>query len=242
LYIADFGNNVIRKVTSSGIISTIAGTGRVHGYIGDGGPATDALLNQPRGIAVDGSGNIYIADMGNHTVRKITSSGILIRVAGTIGMANYSGDGGPATAAELSFPEGLALDANGNLYIADEGNNRIRKVTPTGTISTVVGKGTAGYSGDGGAAIAAELSGPADVKVDGDGNLYIADDINNRIRKVTTAGTISTLAGCGLAPYGGDGGAAILAKIFSPSGIAIDANGNVYIADYGNNRIRKVSK
>ena len=159
------------------------------------------------------------------------------------GTAGHSGDGGPATSAELSYPSGVAVDTAGNIYIADSTNNRIRKVAAsTGDISTVAGNGTAGYSGDGGAATSAELSNPIGVVVDAAGNIYIADEVNNRIREVTAStGIITTVAGDGTRGYSGDGGAATSAELYYPFGVSVDAAGNIYIADYGNARVRKVT-
>ena len=241
LYVFDC-NNLIRKVTSSGTISTIAGTGLLGCYNGNGGAATAADLSGPFGIAVDGSGNIYIVEGGNFCfcINKVTPSGTISTIAGgdTIG---YSGDDGAATAAGLWYPFGVAVDGIGNVYIADGGNNRIRKVNPLGIISTIAGSGTRGYSGDGGPATAAALYTPQGVAVDGSGNVYIADAFNNRIRKVTPSGRISTIAGNGILGYSGDGGAAISAEFETPSSVAVDGRGNVYIADVGNNRIRIVT-
>ncbi len=177
------------------VITTIAGNGTA-GYSGDGGAATAAELAYPEGLALDGSGNIYIADNLNNRIRKLTPSGIISTIAGN-GTAGYSGDGGPATAAELYQPTGLVVDWSGNIYIADLYNNRVRMVTPSGTISTIAGNGTAGYSGDGGDATAAELNWPSCVAVDGSGNVYIGDENNSCVRMVTPSGTISTFAGNG---------------------------------------------
>ena len=238
LYIADYGSNHIRKVTPSGIISTVAGNG-TGGYSGDGGAATAAELHYPTGVTVDASGNLYIADLLNNVIRKVTPSGIISTAAGN-GTGGYLGDGTAATAAELNAPFGVAVDASGNFYIADRGNYRIRKVAPSGIISTVAGNGTGGYWGDGGAATAAQLYGPSGVAVDATGNLYIADGGNQRIRKVTPSGTIGTVAGNGTWGYSGDGGAATAAGLYYPNGVAVDASGNLYIADEINNAIRKV--
>ena len=292
LYIAE--GSYILKVTTSGIISTVAGSGR-PGYSGDGGPAASAQLSTPFGVAVDGSGNLYIADTGNDRIRKVdASTGNISTVAG-VGTNGFSGDGGAATSAQFSAPVGVAVDGSGNLYIADSGgNSRIRKVTvstgnistvagggaslgdggaatsarlisprdvavdgsgniyiptggrirkvtaSTGNISTVAGTGTGGFSGDGGAATSARLR-PNNVAVDGSGNIYISSSSNHRIRKVTAStGNISTVAGSGTA-YSGDGAAAASAHLHDPVGVAVDGSGNLYIADRGNERIRKVT-
>jgi len=239
LYFADEYNNVIRKVSPSGTISTVAGNG-VAGYSGDGGAATSANLNDPIGVAVDGSGNLFIGEPGNNVIRKVSPSGTISTVAGN-GSGGYSGDGGAATSAILNGPCGIAIDGSGNIYFADENNNVIRKVSPSGTISTVAGNGSMGYSGDGGAATLASLYAPVGVAVDSSGNLYIGDQVNNIIRKVSPSGTISTVAGNGSSSYSGDGGAATSASLANPVGVAVDGSGNLYIADYFNNRIRKVS-
>ncbi len=249
LYIADGRNNRIRKVTAStGFISTVAGT--TQGFGGDNGPATAtaAKLNGPRGVAVDGSGNIYIADTSNHRIRKLTATTTgfdISTVAGT-GTKGLSGDGGAATSATLDLPYGVAVDGSGNIYIAGIDNHRIRKVDTSATpwtISRVAGTEAkiSGYYGDGGAATAAWLNGPVGVAVDGSGNIYIADRNNERIRKVdATTGEISTVAGTGTPGYNGDGCRATTAQLSSPYGVAVDASGNVYIADGANNRIRKI--
>ena len=237
VYIADTDNVRIRKVDSTGTITTIAGTGE-SGFSGDGGPAIQAALNYPRGVAVDGAGNVYIADIGNHRIRKVDSAGVISTVAGS---GSFVGDGGPATAARLNRPSGVAVDSAGNVYIADSWNVRIRKVDSTGTITTIAGTGEWGFSGDGGPATAARLNRPYGVAVDSAGNLYIADTENVRIRKVDSAGVISTVAGTGeFGGFGGDGGPAIQADLDSPSGVAVDGAGNLFIADTYNNRIRKV--
>jgi len=235
VYIVDSGHNVVRKV-ADGLITTVAGTG-TPGYSGDNGAATSATLNAPAGVAVDSAGNLYISDSGNSVVRKV-AGGIIATVAGS-GVANYSGDGAAATSATLNGPSGIVLDAAGNLYIADTGNNRVRIVS-NGVISTLAGNGAGAYSGDGLSATTASLFGPTDVKVDPAGNLFIADQQNNRIRMVT-GGTISTVAGNGAATFGGDSGPATSAQLNAPSGIALDSAGNLIIADTGNNVIRKVS-
>ncbi len=221
------------------IITTVAGNG-TGAYAGDGGQASVAELYQPYGVAFDGAGNMYIADNENNRIRKVTTAGIITTVAGT-GAQGYSGDGGQATAAELYTPTGIALDAAGNLYIVDEDNFVIRKVTTAGIITTVAGNNAGGYSGDGGQATAAEILRPYGMTVDAAGNLYIADTQNNRVRKVNTSGIITTIAGTGTGAYGGDGGQASSADLYSPSGVIFDATGNLYIADTQNNCIRKVN-
>ncbi len=236
LYIADVNDNVIRKVDLAGIVTTVAGTGE-QGFAGDGGPATSALLDSPAGVAVDAAGNIYIADTHNQRVRKV-SNGTITTIAGT-GTAGFSGDGGVATSAQLSNPTALAVDANGNLYIADTDNHRIRKISGT-TITTVAGNSEQGFSGDGGAATDAEIDSPNGLAVDTAGNIYIADTHNQRIRKVSN-GTIATIAGNGSKSYGGDGGAATSALLDRPRGLSVDAQGNIYIADSDNNRIRLIA-
>ena len=238
LYIADTNNNVIRKVATSGTITTFAGNG-TPGYSGDNGPRTSAELNSPYGIAVDGTGNVYIADSGNNVIRKVATSGTITTFAGN-GTPGYSGDNGPATAAELNNPYGLALDTAGNLYIADWNNFVIRKVIASGTISTIAGNGTPGSSGDNGPATSAELDYPEGLAVDSAGDLYIADWGGNRVRLVSSGGTITTFAGNGNAGFGGDGGPAASAEVNGPSGVALDSAGNVYVADSGNYRLRKV--
>ncbi len=239
VYIADEGSNRIRKVNTAGIISTIAGNGK-QGFNGDGGPATSASLYEPSGVAVDPAGNVYIADAGNLRIRKVDTAGTITTIAGN-GKEGFSGDGGPAPSAELTFPVEVAVDPAGNVYIADEGSNRIRKVNTAGTISTIAGNGKDGFNGDGGPATSASLNDPRGVAVDAAGNVYISDRGNNRIRKVDTAGIISTIAGNDKEGFSGDGGLAISASLSAPREVAVDAAGNVYISDAGNFRIRKVN-
>ena len=185
-----------------GTITTAAGDGAAS-YSGDGGAATSAELNFPYGVAVDSSGNIYIADTDNHRIRKVTPGGTITTVAGN-GVQGYSGDGGPATSADLNYPNGVAVDGSGNLYIADTNNVRVRKVTAGGIITTVAGNGAQGFAGDNGAATSAELSSQSRVAVDSFGNVYIADIDNSRIRKVSSSGVITTVAGNGTWGFAGD--------------------------------------
>jgi sugar lactone lactonase YvrE len=243
VYFAERDNYRVRRISAAtGVISTIAGTG-ISGFSGDGGAATSAQLSEPFGVAVDGSGNIYIVDTGNNRIRKITAAtGFISTIAGS-DTATFSGDGGLATAARIDIPLGLALDGSGNIYLSEPFENRIRKITAaTGFISTIAGNGTYGFSGDGAAATAAELHEPDDVAVDGSGNVYIGDHSNQRIRKITAStGVISTIAGTGVGGFSGDGEAAKAAQLNFPEGVAVDALGNVYIADSYNERIRKIT-
>lgn len=238
LYFSDYNNHRIRKITTDGKISTVAGIGA--GYSGDNGPAVSARLNCPREVAVDGAGAVYVTDAANHRVRKITTDGTISTVAGT-GTAGYSGDGGPATAARLNYPLGVTVDSEGVLYISDHSNNRVRKVTTDGTISTVAGTGTAGFKGDDGPALSAQLNRPYAVAVNEAGVLFITDGNNHRVRKVSVDGTITTVAGTGTAGYGGDGGPATSAQFNLPLGVAVDSSGNLYISDYNNHRVRRVT-
>ncbi len=297
VYIADADNNVIRKVSPSGVISTIAGY-PAGGFSGDGGLAVYAGLSRPNCVVIDPMHNIYISDADNQRIRKIDTAGVIHTIVGN-GTPGFTGDGGAATAAEINYPGGIALDKYGNLYITDEYNNRIRKVDTAGIITTFagsgstgypgdeefadtaaigfpfgiavdtagnvfcsltldnriikitpsriitsvagVGGGTGGFGGDGGPATAAQFDNPWGIALDVFGNLYIADNANERIRMVNTAGNIATVAGNGSSGFSGDGGLATLAKIKDPAGVHIDAMGNMYIADYNNHRVRKVN-
>jgi len=217
------------------MITTIAGNGNT-GETGNGAVATSATLTGPNSIAVDSAGNVFIADYTGNTIRKITASTGKISVVAGTGTAGYTGDGAAATSAELNGPNGIGLDGAGNLYVADYTNNSIRKVDAvTGIITTVAGTGTSGFSGDGGLATSANLFTPAGaIGFDSAGNLYFADLGNNRLRSVSfSTGIISTVAGNGSSTDSGDHGAATAAGIESPSGVAIDASGNLYTGEWG---------
>jgi trimeric autotransporter adhesin len=245
LYFTSDESFCIRLVTvSTGTITTVAGEcDTPAAYKGDGGPATSARLSYPQGVAVDSFGNIYIADKNNNCIRMVTkSTGVINTVAGG-GDFYRIGDGGQATSAYIEFPYGVAVDASGNIYISQPYNNRIRMVTKsTGVITTVAGTGKTGYSGDGGLATSATFNRPHGVAVDASGNIYIADEFGNYIRMVTqSTGVIMTLAGDGNSSYSGDGGLSISASLNRPVGVALDASGNIFIADSSNNRVRMLT-
>jgi uncharacterized protein (TIGR03437 family) len=239
LYIADEFNHRIRKVTPDGTITTVAGTG-TPGFSGDGGSAVAAQLDDPHDVKMDAAGNLYIADSINQRVREVSPAGIISTIAGN-GTAAFSGDGGKATAAALNMPLSIALDATGNLYISDSVNQRVRKVAPNGTISTAAGNGQTGFAGDAGPAVNAALNGPSGLSVDAQGNVYVADVVNNRIREISTGGIINTVAGNGIQRFSGDGGPAVAASLDTPGDVAVDGMGNVWIADTNSARIRVVS-
>ena len=235
----------IRKVDTNGIITTVAGGGNPPDGLGDGGPATEAQLNYPYGMAMDERGNLYVADTMSHRIRKIDTNGIITTVAGSGSIGAYGGgfrgDGGSATEALLLKPLGVAVDVQGNLYIADAGNSRIRKVDTNGIITTIAGGGNPPDGlGDGGPATGARLDRPQDVAVDSEGNVYIVDCFNQRIRKIDTSGIITSVAGNGIRGYSGDGGPATQAQLNYPNDVAVDAEDNLYFADGFNYRIRKV--
>jgi sugar lactone lactonase YvrE len=238
VYIDDYGNKRIRKVSINGVITTVAGTG-VAGNTGNGSVGTSAKVS-PHSVAVDKHGNIYMSDASYSVVRKVDAvSNIITTIAGN-GIWGYTGNGSPAIYAQLHTPLGLAFDNMGNLYIADAGNHAIRMVDTAGIISTVAGMDSAGYSGDGGLADTARLDSPVAVAVDPMGNIYISDYGNNVIRKVSD-GIITTFAGTqGVYGFLGDGGLAALAQLFYPEGLAVDTFGNLFIADANNNVIREV--
>lgn len=237
LYIADTFNHVVRKVSPLGVITTIAGTGEA-GFNGDGVPATSAMLNGPIGVDVDGQGNVYIAENSGSRVRRVDPSGIITTVAGT-GEPGYSGDGGPATAAQISYPTSVEVDDQGNVYVGSPSDQVVRKVDPSGIITTVAGTGQGGFSGDGGPATAAQFNGPFDLALDDAGNLFIADSGNGRVRKVAPSGIITTVAGTGEPGEGGDGGPATSAQLL-PLGLEVQGSGILFISDNNSSAIRRV--
>jgi uncharacterized protein (TIGR03437 family) len=276
LYIADGLNNRVRKV-SGGVITTVAGNGTA-GFTGDNASATSAELNNPTGVAVDSSGNLYIADSGNNVVRKV-ANGTITTFAGSNSVgAGYSGDTGTATGAQLNNPVGVAVDASGNVYIADAGNNVVRQVysgniitaavgfthpdgvavdssgnlyvadtvarrivkLSGGVYTTLAGNGNGAFGGDDGPGTQAALNAPMGLAVDASGNVYIADTLNGRIRKLTPSGTITTIAGTGALYFSGDQGPATQAAMYFPRGVAVDPSGNIYIADTANSVVRQL--
>lgn len=239
VYIADSLNRRVRRVSPDGGIATFAGGGSSAYGIGDNGPATAAFLHGPQRVAVDASGNVYIAEYNGNRIRKVTPGGTITTIAGT-GQSGYSGDNGPAVRATLSGPNGMAVDAAGNLYFADTENNVVRRLSASGIISTVAGTGIGGYTGDNGPAVKATLRSPFGVALDQAGNLYIADSGNYVIRRVDVYGTIQTVAGTGNAGLNGDGGPATQATFTVPRDLAFDAAGNLYVADSFNDRVRVV--
>ncbi len=238
LYIADRENNRVRKIDSKGIITTVAGNGTA-GFSGDGGPATKASISLPSGVVTDSKGNLYLSDRSNNRIRKVDSQGKISTYAGN-GNEGYFGDNGPALKATLDKPFGLAMDPKDNLYIADRGNNRIRKVTPNGIITTAGGDGGFYFIGDNGPAYRASFAGPTGVALDSKGNLYIADNYNNRIRVIDNLGMIRTFAGTGTQEYNGDSEVARETNLRKPFAIAIDQNDNLIIADRSHYRIRRI--
>ena len=238
LYVGDVGEHRVYKITPAGIPTVIAGSPLGAGFNGDDKPATTAQLNEPSAVVLDGAGNIYIADQYNRRIRRVTPDGVIHVIAGTF----EGGDGGPAGLATMYYPSDLALDANGNLFIADSGTHVIRKVTPGGSITTVAGNGQRGFQGDGGIATAASFYAPDGVAADNAGSLYIGDTSNQRVRRVDSSGKVTTIAGTGTAGFAGDGSSsAALAQLNFVRGVAVDQAGGVYIADTSNNRIRKIS-
>ena len=238
MYVSDSYAQRIRKIATTGLIGTYAGTG-IAGYTGDKGPAASAKIYFPIGMTLDAAGDLVFADYGNNVVRKIDLTGTITTIAGD-GVAGYSGDGGPATQASMNGPIGLVYDSAGNLYISDRNNNVVRQVNTSGIISTFAGNGTAGYCGDGGPASSACLNGPRGLVFDSSRNLYIVDGFNHRVRKVDSTGTINLVAGTGKNAFTGDGGPAIDAAIGNPAGISFNS-GLIYISNSGSSRVRSVT-
>jgi prepilin-type N-terminal cleavage/methylation domain-containing protein len=230
IYIADFSNHRIRKITAGGTVSTLAGSGGTGFADGTG---TSAVFNYPHGVAVDTSGNVYVADQSNQRIRKITAGGVVTTLAGSGGQGFADGTG---TSAAFNYPAGITVDASGNVYVADTNNYRIRKITSSGVVTTLAGSGVSGFAD--GTGIAAQFFNPTGVAVDSSGNVYVADAQNNRIRKITSSGVVTTLAGSGAAGFADGTGTA--AQFNSPGGVAVDALGTVYVADLSNQRIRKI--
>ena len=240
IYIADAGNGRIRMVNTNGIISTYAGAG-TPGFSGDNGPALNAQFASLSFLSIDNNGNLYITDNDNNRIRKInTTTGIITTIVGS-GAQGHSGDGGPATNAKIAGVLGLTVDLNGNLYFTEQDNQYIRKVSANGTITTIAGNGSAGHSGDGGAAINASFNNPSGLAIDAEGNMYISELFSQCVRKISNTGIISTIAGDGNAAFGGDGTIATSASLYGPQDVTVDGKGNLYISDYFNNRIRFVT-
>jgi sugar lactone lactonase YvrE len=254
LYIADSKNNRVRIVTKDGLINTFAGNGQISngggpGNYNDNGPATNGLLHLPSGVAVDKSGNVYIADTADNTIRQVTTDGIIHTYAGT-SYPEFLGDSGTPANAGFYGPQDVAIDANGNIYVADTQNARVRQINPsTGLITTYAGGGTTtqttpkgvAANGDNGAATSAFLRAPMSIAIDSSGNLYLVENAISDIRKVDTKGIITTVAGTGTSGFGGDGSSATSALMNSPTGIALDSSGNLYVADSVNMRVRKIA-
>jgi sugar lactone lactonase YvrE len=244
LYISDCDEDVVFRLGASGKLTVVAGN-LTPGYSGDGGRATNAQLYCPLGLAFDAKDDLYVTDdHGTDRVRMIDPRGIISTIAGSgtpeLDAGGYSGDGGPAIRAHLQMPVGIATDIHGNLYISDRDNSVIRKVTADGTITTIAGTGQAGYSGDGGAATAAELDGPIGIVVDAQGNVYIADSNNGRVRKIDTGGIITTIAGIGQTGSTSEGGPGPETALADPEWLALDAASNLYISETGGNRVWKI--
>lgn len=238
VYVTIAFGDVLRKVTST-LVTTVAGTDHPT-YVGDGGPAIAAQLSTPQGVAVDTSGNLYIADYGNSRIREVSTDGVITTIAGN-GTSGFSGDGGLATSAQLAGPASLAVSSKGELFISEYLNNRVRKVSPDGVISTFAGTARCCDLGDGGPAIEAIVPMPHGIALDSAENVYVAEWPDSRIRKVTPGGIISTVSGTGTRGFSGDGGPAIEAQLNDPWGVAVDGYGNIYVADNQNLRIRKIS-
>ncbi|MEI9918392.1 MAG: hypothetical protein WDO14_06260 [Bacteroidota bacterium] len=239
VYISDTGNNVIRKVNANGEIETIIGNG-AQGSSGDNGPASEALIYSPNGIAFDISGNMFFTDTQNHTIRKVSTTGEITTIAGTPGEAGYSGDEGNASSAKLNTPTGITVAKDGTIYFCDN-NSVVRRIPISGIITTIAGNGQQGYSGDGGKATDAMLLAPKSIAIGNDGSILIADSGNNRIRRVSPETQfIDTIAGTGVAGHTGDFGYAISATLSNPQGIVVAGNGYIYVAESGSSVVRLI--
>lgn len=238
LYIADTDNHCLRRVDPDGWIRTVAGKG-FSGYAGDGGLAEGALLAWPQDLAVGGDGSLYVADTGNHRIRKVSPDGQIATLAGT-GDCGYGGDGGTAGCAVLARPRGVFVAPDGSVYVGDTENHRVRRVEADGTITTVAGSGIQGYRGDGDLAVRAALAWPRGVVVAAGGWIYVADCGNSVIRRVGPDGVVHTVAGTGREGYGGDGGPANEAALADPHGLFLAADGSLYVGEPRNHRVRKV--
>ena len=241
VYVNDLGNHRVRKIAAgTGIITTVAGSGSAVSF-GDGGPATSAGMFIPIRCAVDSGGNLYIVDQGAFVIRKVTPAGVITTFAGISNSQGFSGDNGPAAAAQMNNPTAASFDAAGNLYVSDQFNHRIRKIDTNGIITTFAGNGTGAFAGDNGPATSASLNYPGETAMDSTGNFFIVDSANQVLRKVTPAGIISTVAGIpGAAGIGGDGGPPTSAQFNNPFALALDPLGNLYVGDINNDRVRKI--
>ncbi|TKC82919.1 hypothetical protein FAZ69_24755 [Trinickia terrae] len=232
VYVGDWGNSLIRKITPAGVVSTLAGSAGVAGSAD--GTGTAATFNKPEGVAVDASGNVYVGDRSNNEIRVITPAGVVSTLAGSTTSGSANGTG---SAASFNTPSGVAVDTSGNVYVADAFNNEIRKITSAGVVSTLAGSTTSGSTD--GTGSAASFKTPYGVAVDSSGNVYVADTFNNEIRKITSAGVVSTLAGS--TTSGSADGTGSAASFNHPYDVALDGSGNIYVADGGNNEIRKIT-
>ncbi len=243
LLVADHHNGCIRRITATGVISSIVGRCGHEGFSGDGGPATKAMLNDPIGIAQDPAGNLYIADEQNHRLRRVGRDGIITTVAGGGNLhIEQAPDGTLGTKVWLRHPSYLAIDPAGNVYMSDFWANVVIRISPAGRITHVAGSGAKGFSGDGGPATRARLDFPTGLALTKSGDLYVSDSLNNRIRLVSREGIITTVAGAGPTGFSGDGGAATKARMNAPSGIALGPRGTLFITDQGNNVVRVLSR
>ncbi|GAA4469330.1 hypothetical protein GCM10023093_28580 [Nemorincola caseinilytica] len=241
IYVAQYHGCVVRRISPDGTNTIVAGN-KICGYNRDGKPATATWMGNPNGVTIDGNGNMYIADEMNQVVLKVTPDGYMVTYAGTSGLKGYSGDRGSALVARLNMPYGLAAGVNGDMYISDTKNHVVRRVDAEGIITTVAGNGSKGYEGDGGPATAAKLHEPRGIAVDGEGNLYIADENNHVVRKVTPAGIISTYAGNGRKGHSRDGAPATAISLTNPRDVAVDDDGNLYIIDFDSDNTRRIHK